>query len=273
MVVCSMLARTTHSFGTEASEECCDPPSPEAPKSLSCSAWTHAPIPFRLPCQRRFAACAIEALYAVLMQQYPTIAVSWPPSCCIRLPCSHLRETAITVAAGLSLCSWAVDNRGSGHWRAVARALGRTASLRKFSASNPAVNAKSKSSVASIVRTVVHSWTSALMVLAGICVTGVAWATCCIDSGQCTHNPHNSCGQALNDYYDLCASGECCHIRVYQCESGDTCRARLAGTTPLCNGRGSPRASHGSQGSRSYGRRPARSWSAGWAGLSGYAGH
>jgi hypothetical protein len=67
---------------------------------------------------------------------------------------------------------------------------------------------------------------SSILFVAGMLVTTVAWASCCLDSGQCKHNPHTTCGNPLNDYYAFCSPTECCHVRVYQCYSGDTCRAR-----------------------------------------------
>jgi hypothetical protein len=75
---------------------------------------------------------------------------------------------------------------------------------------------------------------SALLLTAGVGVAGVAWATCCLDSGQCKHNPHTMCGTPINDYFDWCSTGECCRIRVYQCYPGDTCRARDTSTPVAC---------------------------------------
>lgn len=82
-----------------------------------------------------------------------------------------------------------------------------------------------------IMKRINKSGLSLALVLAGMLTSGVAWAACCLDSGQCKYNPTNDCGRPINDYYDWCSTGECCHIRVYQCYPGDTCRAR--DTAPL----------------------------------------
>ena len=79
-----------------------------------------------------------------------------------------------------------------------------------------------------------RSFASAIFTIAGLSVTGFAWAYCCLDSGQCTHNPHNSCGLPINDWYAKCEPNECCHIREYQCYEGDTCRARDAAPMSSC---------------------------------------
>lgn len=67
---------------------------------------------------------------------------------------------------------------------------------------------------------------SLALALAGVLTSGVAWGYCCLDSGQCTYNPTKTCGDSINDYYAWCSTGECCHIRWYQCYPGDTCRVR-----------------------------------------------
>lgn len=71
---------------------------------------------------------------------------------------------------------------------------------------------------------------SLALVLAGMLTSGVAWGYCCLDSGRCKHNPTTDCGNSTNDYYDWCSPTECCHIRIYQCYPGDTCRARDTAT-------------------------------------------
>lgn len=71
---------------------------------------------------------------------------------------------------------------------------------------------------------------SLALVLAGMLTSGVAWATCCLDSGQCTHNPTTSCGKSINDWYAWCSTGECCHIFEYRCYAGETCKARVTVT-------------------------------------------